>query len=120
MELLFAYHAHGYEFQPYENGTLLDYIIRIQILNMFRLKWISCGPILAEAILLRLLKKYGDRWKLMHLKDLKKGTKKDLTGVTSHENDVPSAPGNWIFPILLRKQRKLASNIISLKTKAAT
>ena len=26
--LTFCYHAHGYEFQPYENGTLLDYIIK--------------------------------------------------------------------------------------------
>src|SRR4030095_2942699 len=25
--LIFCYHAHGYEFQPHENGTLLDYII---------------------------------------------------------------------------------------------
>ena len=26
--LIFCYHAHGYEFQPYEDGTLLDYIVK--------------------------------------------------------------------------------------------
>lgn len=36
-----------------------------------------------------LLEKYKDRWKLMHIKDLRKGTKKDLTGLTPDENDVP-------------------------------
>ncbi len=25
--LIFCYHAHGYEFQPYQGGTLLDYIL---------------------------------------------------------------------------------------------
>jgi sugar phosphate isomerase/epimerase len=32
-----------------------------------------------------LLKKYGSRWKMMHVKDMRKGTKKDLTGLTSVE-----------------------------------
>ena len=40
-----------------------------------------------------LLKKYGDRWKLMHLKDMKHGTKKDLTGGTDVENNVPLGTG---------------------------
>lgn len=35
-----------------------------------------------------LLDKYGDRWKLMHIKDMKKGIKKDLTGLT----DKPGQP----------------------------
>src|SRR5678809_1237162 len=26
--LILCYHAHGYEFQPYEDGTLLDYIFK--------------------------------------------------------------------------------------------
>src|SRR6516165_4974373 len=40
-----------------------------------------------------LMKKYGNRWKLMHLKDLRKGVAKDLTGLTSPENDVPLGTG---------------------------
>ncbi len=49
-----------------------------------------------------LLKKYGDRWKLMHLKDLKKGTPKDLTGLTPEENDVPLGTGELNIPEILK------------------
>ena len=54
----------------------------------------------------KLLKKYGDRWKLMHLKDLKKGTKKDLTGLTSDENDVPLGTGELDIPGILKAAQK--------------
>jgi sugar phosphate isomerase/epimerase len=40
-----------------------------------------------------LLKKYGNRWKLMHLKDMKKGTKKDLPGLNGGESNVPLGQG---------------------------
>ena len=54
-----------------------------------------------------LLKKYGDRWKLMHLKDLKKGTKKDLTGGTSQENDVTLGTGELDIPGILKEAKKV-------------
>src|SRR5436190_22372058 len=91
--LTFCYHAHGYEFQPYENGTLLDYIFNNTDpkyvsfeMNIFWIQFGGGNPV-------ELLKKYGNRWKLMHLKDLKHGTKKDLTGLTDPENDVPLGGG---------------------------
>jgi len=40
-----------------------------------------------------LLLKYGKRFKLMHLKDLKKGVKGDLSGKTAVENDVALGTG---------------------------
>jgi sugar phosphate isomerase/epimerase len=45
-----------------------------------------------------LLRKYGNRWKLMHVKDLKKGVVGDLTGGTPAENDVPVGQGqaDWV------------------------
>ena len=46
----------------------------------------------------KLLEKYGPRWKLMHLKDLKKGVATgSLSGKTDVENDVPLGSGqmNW-------------------------
>ena len=85
----FCYHAHGYEFWPHEKGTLLDYIITNTnpeyVSFEMDVMWIQFGG--GDPV--KLLKKYGDRWKLMHLKDMKKGVKKDLTGLTSPENDVP-------------------------------
>jgi sugar phosphate isomerase/epimerase len=45
----------------------------------------------------KLLKKYPNRWKLMHVKDLRKGVQGNLTGGTPAENDVPvgTGQGNW-------------------------
>src|SRR6186713_809136 len=91
--ITFCYHAHGYEFQPYENGTLLDYIITHTnpeyVSFQMDVFWIQFGGGDPAG----LLKKYGNRWKLMHLKDLKKGTPRDLTGGTSPENDVTLGTG---------------------------
>jgi sugar phosphate isomerase/epimerase len=55
-----------------------------------------------------LLERYSDRWKLMHLKDLKTGTPKDLTGLTSPENDVPLGTGEINIPAILKAAKKTA------------
>jgi sugar phosphate isomerase/epimerase len=47
---------------------------------------------------IELLKKYGDRWKLMHLQDIRKGIPKDITGLTSPENDVTIGTGDLDIP----------------------
>ena len=54
-----------------------------------------------------LLKKYGNRWKLMHLKDLRKGVPKDLTGGTSQENDVTLGTGEIDIPGILKEANKI-------------
>jgi sugar phosphate isomerase/epimerase len=105
--IIFCYHAHGYEFQPYENGTLLDYIIKNTnpeyVSFEMDIFWIQFGG--GDPV--GLLKKYGDRWKLMHLKDMRKGTKKDLTGLTGPENDVPLGTGEIDIPAILREAKKI-------------
>jgi sugar phosphate isomerase/epimerase len=54
-----------------------------------------------------LLKKYGSRWKLLHLKDLRKGVKKDLTGGTSTDNDVALGTGEIDIPGIIREAKKI-------------
>jgi len=54
-----------------------------------------------------LMKKYGSRWKLMHVKDMKKGTPKDLTGLTSPENDVPLGTGELNLPAILKEAKRI-------------
>ena len=121
--LTFCYHAHGYEFWPYEDGTLLDYIIKNTnpeyVSFEMDIMWIYFGGGDPAA----LLKKYGDRWKLMHIKDMKKGTKRDLTGLTSTENDVAAGTGELNIPAIMKEAKKIgikhyfiedeSSNIIS-------
>ncbi len=105
--LIFCYHAHGYEFQPYEDGTLLDYIFKNTNpeyvsfeMDIFWMQFGGGDPV-------ALLKKYGDRWKLMHLKDMRKGIKKDLTGGTSQENDVAFGTGQMDIPSILKEAKKV-------------
>jgi sugar phosphate isomerase/epimerase len=105
--LTFCYHAHGYEFWPHEKGTLLDYIIENTnpdyVSFEMDVMWIYFGG--GDPV--ALLKKYGDRWKLMHLKDLKKGVKKDLTGLTSPEHDVALGTGELDIPKILKAAKKV-------------
>ncbi|HEV8286413.1 MAG TPA: sugar phosphate isomerase/epimerase [Chitinophagaceae bacterium] len=105
--LTFCYHTHGYEFQPYEKGTLLDYIINNTNpeyvsfeMDVFWIQFGGGNPT-------ELLKKYGNRWKLMHLKDMRKGTKKDLTGLTSTENDVALGTGEIDIVSILKQAKKV-------------
>lgn len=105
--LTFCYHVHGYEFGPYEKGTLLDYIIKNtnpdDVSFEMDVLWTQFGG--GDPV--KLLKKYKERWKLVHLKDLRKGVKKDLTGSTSPENDVPLGTGEIDIPGIVKQANKL-------------
>ncbi len=105
--LTFCYHVHGYEFWPHENGTLLDYIITKTnpkyVSFEMDVMWTHFGG--GDPV--ALLKKYGDRWKLLHLKDLKKGTKKDRTGLTAEENNVPLGQGELDMIGILKAAKKI-------------
>jgi len=105
--LTFCYHAHGYEFQPYENGTLLDYMFKNTnpeyVSFQMDIFWIQFGG--GDPV--GLLKKYGNRWKMMHIKDMRKGIKKDLTGLTSVENDVTLNTGELDLPAILKEAKRI-------------
>lgn len=102
-----CYHPHGYEFQPYEQGTLLNYIIENTnpeyVSFQMDIFWIQFGG--GDPV--ALLKQYGERWKMMHLKDMKKGIQKDLTGGTDVENDVPLGQGQIDIRNILIEARKI-------------
>ena len=91
--ITFCYHPHGYEFQPYGEGTLMDYIIQNTDPKYVSFEmdvfWVQFGG--GDPV--ALLKKYPNRWKMLHLKDMKKGIKKDLTGGTDVEYNVPLGTG---------------------------
>lgn len=105
--LTFCYHPHGYEFQPYGKGTLLDYIIENTDPKFVSFEmdifWVQFGG--GDPV--ALLQKYGKRWKMMHLKDMKKGIKKDLTGGTNVEFNVPLGTGQIDMAGILKEGRKI-------------
>lgn len=100
--LTFVYHNHGFEFQPYSGGTLYDFMM-----EKTDPKYVSYELDILWAFFpgqdpVQLLEKYGNRYKLMHLKDLRKGVQGDLSGVTSPENDVALGTGQLDIPSILK------------------
>jgi sugar phosphate isomerase/epimerase len=105
--ITFCYHNHGYEFQPYQKGTLFDYLAantdpRYVSFEMDMLWAFHGGQDPAKLLL-----KYGNRWKLMHLKDLRKGVAGNLTGNTPTENDVVLGTGQLDVPAILKAAKKV-------------
>lgn len=104
--LTYCYHDHGYEFQPYQKGTLFDYIVQNTNPEYVSFEMDLLWTIHGGADPVKLLKKYPGRWKLMHLKDLKKGVKGDLTGHTPAENDVVLGTGQADMRRVLKAAKK--------------
>lgn len=104
--LTFCYHNHGYEFQPYEKGTFFDYIMEQTNPDYVSFELDILWAFHPGADPVALLKKYGPRFKLMHVKDLRKGVKGDFTGSTSVENDVAVGTGQIDVAAVIRAAQK--------------
>ena len=100
-------HTHGYEFQPYKDGTLFDLImaetnpkyVSFQM-DVFWVAHAGQDPV-------KLMEKYSRRWKLMHLKGMRDSTPTGLfTGHSDVTNDVAVGEGKISFPPLLRAAEK--------------
>jgi len=100
--LTFCYHNHGYEFRPHGDGTLFDFIMENTDPQHVFFELDVLWAIHPGADPVALLKKYGSRIKLMHLKDLRKGVKGDFSGNTDTVNDVAIGTGQAKFPAIIR------------------
>jgi sugar phosphate isomerase/epimerase len=104
--LYFCYHNHGFEFRPYGDGTLFDYIVQNTnpeyVSFEMDILWVTHPGVDPVA----LLEKYPERFRLMHLKDLKKGVTGDFSGGTPKENDVVLGTGQIDIPAVLRAAQK--------------
>lgn len=102
----FSYHNHGYDFAPYENGTLYDYLIQNTNPDYvsFELDILWVHQFGQDPLVY--LQKYPNRFKLMHVKDLKKGIPVGLDVKTSPENDVPLGTGQIAVKAILKQARK--------------
>jgi sugar phosphate isomerase/epimerase len=92
----FAYHPHGYEFQPAREGTLFDVLASSTDptvsfeMDTFWIAWPGQDCV-------RLLNKYPHRFRLLHLKDLKRGAGAgNLSGSAPEEDSV--AIGDGVIP----------------------
>jgi sugar phosphate isomerase/epimerase len=102
----FTYHCHGYEFQAHGDGTLFDLIVKETKpefvsfeLDVF---WAAQGG----ADPAKLIAKHGSRFKLMHVKDLKKGAAINATGSAPDEDSVAIGLGSIDWAAVLKAAQK--------------
>lgn len=99
-----VYHPHGYEFQPYEDGTVFDYMAKNAAHFDFEMDvyWVVHGGENPMA----LFERYPDKFKLMHLKDMEKGTVGNHTGHGDVETNVVLGSGMIDIKALVLKGKE--------------
>lgn len=101
--LTFCYHNHGYEFAPHDDGrSLFDLIVQDTDPELVAFELDILWAYFPGADPAQLLRSYPERFRLMHLKDLRHGVVGDLTGQTARENDVALGDGQLDLPEILR------------------
>jgi sugar phosphate isomerase/epimerase len=105
--LSFCYHPHGYEFRPYEDGTMFDYLVKQTDPNyvnfemdVFWVKHPGQDPV-------ALLQKYPKRFLLMHLKDRKPGTEGNQNGQADDESNVVLGQGDVNIAAVIKEAKKI-------------
>ena len=101
------YHTHGYEFQPYGDGTLFDLLVKETNPETVSFQMDVMWIVYPGQDPVKLLEKYPQRWVSMHLKDLKKGVATGaLTGHTDLTNDVTLGTGQMNWPAIFAAAKK--------------
>ena len=108
--LQFFYHVHGYEFVRGEKGLIpMDVLMRetdaVPVKYEMDVFWATLpgnNPV-------ALLKKYAGRWRLMHLKDMKKGLARNvMTGSANPDSaEVPLGTGQIDYKAVLRTAKQV-------------
>ncbi|MGA8185418.1 MAG: sugar phosphate isomerase/epimerase [Terriglobia bacterium] len=106
--LHFAHHTHGYEFQPYQGKPLFDMLLEEthpeDVSFEMDIFWVADPGHDPVAY----LKKYPNRWRLMHLKDMKKGPPThNYTGDEPVSWDVAIGTGRLDMPAILREAERV-------------
>jgi len=104
--LEFCYHSHGFEFAPYEGGTFFDYIAKNTDSKFVNFEMDILWTFFPGIDPAKLLEQYPNRFKLMHVKDLKMGVIGNLSGGTSSENDVALGTGQLNLPAIMKAAKK--------------
>jgi sugar phosphate isomerase/epimerase len=105
--ITFFSHTHGYEFQPYKDGTLFDLLMAETNPKYVSFQMDIFWIVHAGQDPVTLLNKYGSRWQLTHLKGMRDSTPVGFfTGHSEVTNDVAIGEGKISFPPLLAAAQK--------------
>jgi len=102
----FFYHTHGYEFLPYRDGTLFDLLMAETKPEYVRFEMDVYWIVHPGQDPVKLLEKYGKRFELMHVKDMKRGTPGGFTGQSDVTNNVALGAGIIDWPNVFRAAKK--------------
>lgn len=106
--ITFCYHNHGYEFEKYEDGTLMDFLIKKTDPRYVSFEMDVLWTFFPGQDPAALLLKYPRRFRLMHMKDLRKGVAGNMSGSTPVENDVALGTGQLDIPAILKATKRSA------------
>lgn len=104
--LEFCYHNHGFEFTPYQDGTFFDYIAKNTDPRYVNFEMDILWTFFPGMDPAKILLQYPKRFKLMHVKDLRKGVAGNFSGQTSPENDVALGTGQLNLPAIMKAAKK--------------
>lgn len=117
----FFYHTHGFEFAPNGSETFMDYIIKNTDpknvafeMDVFWVVHPGQDPV-------KWLEKYPTRWKLMHVKDMRKGTETGrFDAKTDLKNDVAIGTGIMDWPAILSAAKKVGIKYYFIEDESPT
>lgn len=120
--ITFTYHAHGYEFRPLPDGSnLFDLICSStrpeNVSFEMDVFWITHGgqdPV-------KLMQKYPNRWRLMHVKDIRKGAPTGIyTGHAPATDEVAVGSGQVDWPAVLGEAQSLGISWYFIEDESTT
>ncbi|MDN3658731.1 sugar phosphate isomerase/epimerase [Ferruginibacter paludis] len=118
--LQFCYHPHGYEFMPFEDGTMFDYLVKNTNaryvnfeMDVFWVKHPGQDPV-------ALLKKYPKRFLLLHLKDRKPGTEGNQEGHAPDETNVVLGQGDVGIAAVMKEAKKIGIKYCFIEDESPT
>lgn len=106
----FFYHIHGYEFQPGPSGVLpMDVLMQETDADAVKFELDVFWATRPGADPVALLRKYPNRWRLMHLKDMRQGTATNdhSGGAPPDETEVPVGTGQIDYRAVLRAAKEI-------------
>lgn len=116
--IMFCYHNHGFEFQPatgvaatevaIKDGTLFDYLVKLTNSEYVGYEMDVTWTYLPGQDPAVLLKRYPERFRLIHLKDVEKGVARSDKGSMANEQSVVLGTGQIDWPAVLKAARSSA------------
>lgn len=112
-----AYHPHGYEFKSHGDGVLFDYIIENAENYKFNMDvyWVQMGG----GDPLALMKKYEDKFPLLHLKDRKTGTPGNPFGSGDVETNVVLGTGDIDIKGIILEAKKIGTKYLIIEDESS-